>query len=93
MTDDTTTTKENKAGILADLWLNYKNDNEFKDFLEYNDLGLPLAFAYAEGIIESNETVDRFINETFDLLLSALDIGDTGFTTLNEMFIMSDTEH
>jgi hypothetical protein len=27
--------------ILADLWINYKYDDEFEDFIEYNDLGLP----------------------------------------------------
>ena len=33
-----------KTAILADLWINYRDEGEFEDFIEYNDLGLPLAY-------------------------------------------------
>jgi hypothetical protein len=80
------TTYENKASILADLWLNYRHDEEFLDFVEYNDLGLPLAYAITNGIVESTETAQRFINETFELLIASLDVEDIGFEFLDEIF-------
>lgn len=86
MTDNTSTHFSNKCEILADLWLNYRNDPEFQDFIEYNDIGLPLAYVIANGIVETTETATRFINETFDLLLSGLEIDeDTGFDNLDDL--------
>ena len=81
----TTTTFENKCIILADLWLNYRNDTQFVDFLEYNDLGLPLAYAISEGIVDTTDLATNFINETFDLLLAGLGIDDAGWETLDEL--------
>lgn len=75
----------NKARILAELWMDYRDDEEFKDFIEYNDLGLPLSYAIAEGIVERTDLASGFINEAFDILLSALGVEDTGFDTLNDL--------
>jgi hypothetical protein len=77
---------KNKCEILADIWLNYRYDEEFVDFVEYNDLGLPLAYAIAEGIVEKTPLAKTFVEETFDLLLAGLDVeDDTGFKNLDEM--------
>lgn len=82
-----TTSFDNKTTILADLWLNYRNDTEFVDFIEYNDLGLPLAYAIAEGIVKNTELSSNFINETFDLLLAGMGItDDTGFESMEDLF-------
>jgi hypothetical protein len=70
---------------LADLWLNFREDDEFKDFVRYNDIGLPLAYAIANGIVESTELAERFITETFELLLSGLGMEDTGFELLDDI--------
>jgi hypothetical protein len=80
-----TTTFESKALILGQLWLNYKDDEELADFFVYNDLGLPLAFAYAEGIINSTPTLEKYINESFDLLILGLDLEDTGFEDITDL--------
>lgn len=80
-----TTPYSTKCSILADLWMTYRLDTEFSDFIEYNDLGLPLAYAISEGIVQSTETAKRFIEEAFDLLLAGLDIEDTGFNSLDEV--------
>ena len=79
------TTQENKAIILADLWLNYRDDEEFTDFVEYNDLGLPLSYMIANGIVERNEIADQFVSETFDLLLAGLAIEDEDFESLDDI--------
>lgn len=75
----------NKCIILGELWLNYRDDEQFQDFVEYNDLGLPLAYLLAEGVVTNTEKAANFIEETWDLLVEALGIEDAGFTNLNEM--------
>jgi hypothetical protein len=80
-----TTTFENKCVILADLWLNYRYDTQFSDFVEYNDLGLPLAYAINEGIVDTTDLATNFINETFDLLLAGLAIEDNEWDNLPDM--------
>lgn len=75
----------NKCGILADLWLNYRDDPEFIDFYEYNDIGLPLAYMLDNKIVEPNAMAEQFINETFDLFLKGLGTEDTGFESLDEL--------
>lgn len=80
------TTFDNKASILADLWLNYRDDQEFQDFIEYNDLGLPLAYAITNKIVENTPSSEKFIVETFDLLLAGLGFDeDTGFEDLTDL--------
>jgi hypothetical protein len=80
------TTYSNKAIILADLWQDYRDDEDFQDFIEYNDLGLPLAYAVANGIVESNPMVEQFVEESFRLLLVGLEIKEDGdFETLDDV--------
>lgn len=79
------TTFDNRALILGQLWLNYKSDDELSDFFEYNDLGLPLAFAFAEGIINHTPTVEQYINESWYLLIEGLGIEDTGFEDITDL--------
>lgn len=80
------TTFENKTQILADLWLNYRADGDFTDFVEYNDLGLPLAYAISAGIVPATDRAREFVEETFALLLAGMDITeDTGFESLDDL--------
>jgi hypothetical protein len=74
-----------KALILGQLWINFKADDEWIDFFIYNDLGLPLAFAYAEGIINHTPTVEQYIKETWILFIENLGIEDTGFKSITEI--------
>jgi hypothetical protein len=81
-----TTTIENKAEILSELWQDYRENEDFADFIEYNDLGLPLSYAVANGIAELNPLIEQFIDETFRLLLLGLEIKeDTGFEVLDDV--------
>lgn len=79
------TTYENKCDILAELWTNHKGNEDLGEFFSYNDLGLPLAYAVSTTIVESNPTVEGFINETFEGLLTALGRDDEGFVDLDEL--------
>lgn len=65
--------------------MDYRNDEEFQDFIEYNDLGLPLAYAVASDLVEPNPLAEQYITETFDLLITSLGLTDTGFDSLNEI--------
>jgi hypothetical protein len=81
-----TTSIETKAEILADFYIEYKGSEQFADFFSYNDLGLPISYAISSGIVGSTKVAEGFINETFDLLLEVLSIGnDTGFDTLDDI--------
>jgi hypothetical protein len=89
MADNTTTTFENKCGILSDLWLEYREDEVFKDFVVYNDLGLPLAYAIENKMVTPLEQSVKMIDETFMLLLAALEVDeDTGFETLDDLLVI-----
>jgi hypothetical protein len=87
MTDKTETTFENKCIILAELWLDYRDEEDLKDFISFNDLGLPLAFAAAEDLAKPSSRAVEMINETFELLLVALEVEDSGFTNLEELML------
>jgi hypothetical protein len=76
----------NKALILGQVWMEHKTDKGMADFFAYNDVGVPLAFAYAEGIVDYTPTLEKYITETFDLLLDALNIEDAGFDDLPDLW-------
>jgi hypothetical protein len=79
------TTQENQALILADLWMNFRDDEGFEDFFVYNDLGLPLAYALVNNIVKPTSKADGLINETFMLLLASLGVEDQGFDNLDDI--------
>jgi hypothetical protein len=79
------TSFENKTRILGQLWINFKTEDEWSDFFEYNDMGLPLAFAFTEGIVNHTNTLEQYINETWFLFLEGLETEDTGFGDLSEL--------
>jgi len=88
MSDQETTPFEIRCNILADLWLSYRHEVDFKDFVEYNDIGLPAAFLVAEELATANDRLKLMINETFSLLMTALDLTeDTGFDSLDDMLV------
>ena len=84
----TETTFEKRCEILADLWLNYRDEDGFEDFMEYNDISLPLAYILHKELAEemSNGITRDFIDETWSMLLSSLGLKDTGFDNLQSLF-------
>jgi hypothetical protein len=64
-----------KCDILAELWIGFRDDDDFKDFIKYNDVSLPLAYFLSTGIVE-NPTLkgEGFIDETWDLMEQALEL-------------------
>jgi hypothetical protein len=67
--------------------MDYREDEEFTDFVEYNDLGLPLAYMISAGMVGAVPSKGaEIVEETFDLFLGAMNLKDTGFETLNDVF-------
>lgn len=81
------TSFENRCNILSELWIEYRHEGDFQDFVSYNDLGLPLAFMLAEGIVTANDKSRVMVDETFDLFLATLGTEDKGFEDLDEMLV------
>jgi hypothetical protein len=77
----------NQASILADLWINFRAEEDFSDFIEYNDIGLPLAYFIHTDLVSPSDQAKQFVEETFNLLCSALGLDLNGeYESLNEMF-------
>jgi hypothetical protein len=72
--------------ILGTLYANYKHDEELIDFMDFNDLGLPLAYFASENLCEVSDDGARYIIETRQLFLASMDVEDTGWDSLDEMF-------
>jgi hypothetical protein len=49
-------------------------------------MGLPLAYFLSEKIASPGPLTEPYILETFELLLAALGVEDTGFANLDEVF-------
>ena len=72
-----------KCQILGQI---YRDDiEEFKDFMEFNDLGFPLAYFNAEHLALPSVDGMRFVEETWELLLTELNLSDTGFDDLDHL--------
>jgi hypothetical protein len=78
-------TFENKITILAELWMNYRDDEDLKDFVEYNDLGLPLAYFLMNEIVLPTSQSELYINETYDLFIASLQVADKEWESLDEV--------
>ena len=81
---------DTKAAVLADLWINFRQEEQFKDFIEYNDIGLPLAYFTNTDLVKPQDQAKIYIEETFNLLCAALEINVDGeYENLNQMFDIS----
>jgi len=78
-------TFENKITILAELWMNYRDDEDLQDFVEYNDLGLPLAYFLVNEIVLPTSQSELYINETYDLFIASLQVADKEWESLDEV--------
>lgn len=64
-----------KVGALATLWIEFKEDPDFEAFVQYNDVGLPLAYYLEEGLCtELSPLGEQYITETFAMLIDLLGV-------------------
>jgi hypothetical protein len=78
-------TFQNKVTILAELWMNYRDDEQLQDFIEYNDLGLPMAYFLINELVLPTKQSEVYINETYDLLIKSLGAADDEYESLDEL--------
>ena len=72
-----------KCEILKDFTVRY--EEEYQEFIEFNDIGFPLAYFNVERLALPSVDGMRFIEETWDLLLAEMDVDDTGFEDLDDL--------
>ena len=85
--ENNSTPFEARCSILSELWIEYRDQEDFKDFIDYNDLGLPLAFLLDEGIVKNTNKSMLMVNETFELFLATLGQEDQGFDSLDDLLV------
>ena len=76
---------DNKVSILAELWMNYRDDEQLKDFIEYNDLGLPMAYFLMNELVLPTQQSEVYIDETYNLLLASLGVKNIEYESLDEL--------
>ena len=79
------------CNILGVLQANYKDDVGFKDFIEFNDLGLPLAYLIDNELCEPTDSGVAYIRETWTLFLDSLQIEDVGFENFDAVMALADS--
>jgi hypothetical protein len=73
------------CNILGELYFNYKDQGEMDDFIDFNDLGLPLAYLASENLCQVSDDGAKYIIETWTLFLETLQLQDTGWDSLDEI--------
>lgn len=80
------TSFEKKCEILGALWSEFREEEDWEDFFETNDLGLPLSFMLDMGLASNPSPLGKsFIEQSFILLLARLKLEDVGWESLEEM--------
>ena len=83
-----------KTGVLGQLWIEFREDEDFKEFVEYNDIGMPLGYFVAEGLVkETTDLGDTYILETFDMLIGLLKITEEEIDSLESVDLSSVLEY
>jgi hypothetical protein len=75
-----------KTGILGQLWIDYREDENFSLFMEYNDIGLPLSYVVAEGLVPAlTELGEDYVDETLDMFFKLLEISEQEVELLDKI--------
>lgn len=76
-----------KAEIIFEFINDYRDDEAFQDFFNYNDLGVPMAVMIVNDLVILNEGGVDVINETWESLCENLNDADPeyDYESLNEL--------
>ena len=87
---------KDRCSILGQFWFEFREDEDLKAFIEHNDVGLPLAWFIAMGVVEPLAKAEEFVSETFRMFLEAMEVTESdleGIDNLNDfMKIASEKE-
>jgi hypothetical protein len=82
--------------ILGQLYEGYKEEKDFKAFIEFNDLGLPLAYLTSQGLVmQVSDDGKRYIDESFEMFLQSIKLTPDDVIegmTLDEVLEMASAE-
>jgi len=79
------TNLQTKCKILGEFWMEYREDEALEDFMDYNDLGLPLAYLISTDVVDMTPKSEVYIDETWHLFLASLEVEDEGYNSLDEI--------
>jgi hypothetical protein len=88
------TSDENVAKILCEVFEDWSETIPLEYFVNESvegRLGLPLAYAVHNGLVESTELTQSGLREAFEFLLDALELSDTGYENMGQ--IVKDTKY
>ena len=88
-----TTDFSNKIEILGQFYTEFRDDKKMKEFIDFNDIGLPLAYLTREGLCDVSEDGKKYISETWDLFLAVCGVEDKGFIHLTEIWAESENNN
>ena len=75
-----------KTGILGQLWIDFRDDDNFSAFMDYNDIGVPMAYYLAEGLVTSLTPLgEQYVEESIDMMFKLLDITEAEVDGLEEI--------
>jgi len=75
-----------KCEILGMFYFRFRDTQDLSEFIEFNDVGLPLAYLTAEGLCEISDDGKKYVAETWELFLASFGVQDTGFDNLDDIF-------
>ena len=76
-----------KAGIIHKFSSDNFYNEEYSDFFEFNDLGVPLAESLSFGLCELTDEGIKLINDTYDSLCIELDKDERqGYASVEDFF-------
>ena len=75
-----------KAQILADLYIVTKAMPEWADFHKWADMGVPISMGVVYGYCSLTDKGEELINSTYDMLLKVLEIDDVEYSDLQAVF-------
>jgi hypothetical protein len=79
----------NKCAILGELSADYEEDENFREFIEFNNLGLPLAYMISADLCVLTSDGEKYIDQTWKLFLDFLNLEDEDFESLDEVLSAS----
>lgn len=75
-----------KAAILAEFWLEFRDDEDFAPFWKFNDVGGPLSHMINEGMVnEASPMGESMIDQTFKMFLELFEVTQDEVEALDEI--------
>jgi hypothetical protein len=79
-----------KAGLIGQLWIEFRADEDFSAFMEYNDIGCPMAYMVAEGLVKELSPVgEEMLAETFKMFIDLIEVTEEEIDLLPEINLVT----